>query len=132
MNAKLNTVKKKKKDCDDFYILLNASCPSLCLNAVTDETNSGFLHRQKSGDFSSNGHARISFLVTMYHSPNQESMAYVTMYRVSTHYFAHPCYLMFELHFLFLGIDCHFGNLFTFYHTWGKYNSISLQNYSQP
>ena len=42
------------------------------------------------------------------------------MYRVSTHYFAHPCYLIFELYFLFHGIECHFGNLFAFYHTWGN------------
>lgn len=42
MNAKLNTVKKK-----DFYILLNASCPSQCLHAITDETNSVFPHGQK-------------------------------------------------------------------------------------
>ena len=61
MNAMVNTV--KQKNCKDFYILLNTSCPSLCLNAIMDETNSVFFldKRAVPEDFSSNAHRLINF-----------------------------------------------------------------------
>ena len=62
MNAMANTIKQ------DFEMLLNARCPSLCLNVIVDEINSFFSSSTKEQylkkyqeDFSSNEHGLISF-----------------------------------------------------------------------